>query len=372
MWHLLKKLDWLLLLLICLISFIGLSVLYSIEQPSGEFIRFKKQLVKFLVFFPLMIAIAITDTRLLYRFAYAGFFFALLLLLYVEIRGETAMGAKRWINLLGITLQPSELMKIALALAIAKFMHDVGVKFISKIYVLLIPISFIIIVTILILRQPNLGTSVIIASMGVVILFYSGVYIRLFFLAFVLFAFTIPLAWNYLLHDYQKKRVETFLNPSADPLGAGYNIIQSKIAVGSGGILGKGYMQGSQSQLDFIPEKETDFIFSVISEEFGFIGGFTTITLYLLMLFKGMFNLANARNSFIRLAGVGILFVIFANMFINIGMAIGILPVVGVPLPLISYGGSNLIASLIGFGIVLNASVFQEIEIKNNNFLREP
>ncbi len=347
---------------ILIIFFIGISTLYS--ASSGDFSPWaNKQITFFLFFFPIFLIIPLIHIKLWYNLSYFIYFAALSLLLYVEFMGHTAMGATRWIKILGINIQPSETMKIALVLALARYFYVKDLSQIKQNKHLIIPLLMIFVPAFLIFRQPDLGTSLMLIMIGVGILFLVGVQYWKFILCGVLVLSSIPIAWNYVIRDYQKKRVEIFLNPESDPLGHGYNITQSKIAIGSGGFLGKGYLKGTQSSLSFLPEKQTDFIFTMYTEEMGFIGGLFLIMLYFFLLFS-IFSIAfKSRFTYNRIVAFGLGMMLFLHVFINIGMIMGLMPVVGVPLPFMSYGGTITVSFLIAFGFILNTEVYRNEEI---------
>lgn len=266
------------------------------------------------------------------------------------------MGAQRWIDLGAVNLQPSELMKVALVLALARYFHGSNIEEIGRPLFLLPPMLMVAAPTMLVLRQPDLGTAVMLVIGSGAIFFVAGVRIWKFAVLLVATLISAPISWQFL-REYQKQRVLTFLNPESDPLGSGYHIIQSKIALGSGGLFGKGFMQGSQSHLSFLPEKQTDFIFTMLAEEFGLIGGLVLLGLYILILAYG-FSIANcSRNHFGRLVSMGVTTTFFLYVFINIAMVMGLIPVVGVPLPLVSYGGTAMMTLLFGFGLLLSVHI---------------
>jgi rod shape determining protein RodA len=284
------------------------------------------------------------------------YFVALILLGAVELGGTIGMGAQRWIDLGGINLQPSELMKVALVLALARYFHGGNIEEIGRPTFLLAPLLMVAAPTAFILRQPDLGTAVMLVIGSGAIFFVAGVKIWKFLVLLLVALISAPASWQFL-REYQKQRVLTFLNPESDPLGSGYHIIQSKIALGSGGVFGKGFMQGSQSHLSFLPEKQTDFIFTMLAEEFGLIGGLVLLGLYMLILAFG-FNIANnCRNQCGRLVSMGVTTTFFLYVFINIAMVMGLIPVVGVPLPLVSYGGTAMMTLLLGFGVLLSVDI---------------
>jgi len=323
-----------------------------------------RQMTFFTIFFPIMIFIALTDIKAIHKSCYYLYAANLLLLIIVDLAGHNAMGATRWFRLGPITVQPSEIMKVFTVFALAKYFYSIEADQITKIKNLIIPVLIIIVPVFFIFHQPDLGTASILLITGVSILFLAGVRLWIFVSAGISALIAIPLLWNFMLYDYQKQRVLTFLNPNSDPLGSGYNIIQSKIAIGSGGFLGKGYLQGTQGQLNFLPEKQTDFIFTMLSEELGLIGGVSLIAIYMAIIFIGIRIATNTKHQFGRLLVMGVMNIFFLHMFVNIAMVIGLIPVVGAPLPFISYGGTIMATMMIGFGLVLNIDLNKTSEVK--------
>lgn len=350
-----------LVLLIALTASVGFAMLYSAAggdvQPWAI-----RQIIRFGGGAVLMLVIALIDIRFWMRWAYLIYLVALILLLAVEFVGHTGMGATRWISLGFFNLQPSEVMKIALVLALARYFHGLSLQDTGRIGFLLPPLALIAMPTLLVLKQPDLGTALLLAAGGSIVLFLAGVRLWKFALALAAALAAMPIAWSQL-HEYQKGRIMTFLNPESDPLGAGYHIMQSKIALGSGGISGKGFLEGTQSHLNFLPEMRTDFIFTMLAEEFGMVGGLALMGLYVLILIYAYAIGFRSRHQFGRLVAVGIATTFFLYIFINVGMVTGILPVVGVPLPLISYGGTAMLTLLIGFGLILSVSIHRNVEI---------
>lgn len=328
-----------------------------------------RQAARFGVAFIGMLVVAVIPNRLLMTYAYPFYAACLVLLVVVEVAGSIGMGAQRWISIGGLNLQPSEVMKLALVIAIARYYHGMLQEDINRPLMMLPPLILIGLPVGLILLQPNLGTATITAAIGASLLFAAGLYWRYFIAVGVAGLAAIPIGWQFL-HDYQKRRVETFLNPEADPLGAGYNIMQSKIAIGSGGLFGTGYMQGSQSQLDFLPEKHTDFIFTMIAEEFGFIGASSVVAVYMLLLLLGFATATRSQSRFGALIAIGVTTMLLLHVAINIGMVMGLLPVVGVPLPLLSYGGTITFAMMFGFGLLLNSYVHRDVPLGKNSYYR--
>jgi rod shape determining protein RodA len=357
-----QKIPIVLVISIFLTCCFGFLILYSASGGKLEPWCYK-QILNFSIFFPVAIIIALIDIRLIFKFAYIPYIVTLILLIAVMLFGVKVMGAQRWIDLGIIRIQPSEISKISLVLALSKYFHNLSYHEIGSIknvlfatVVGLIPIG-------LIIKQPDLGTGVIGLIIMCSIFFVAGVRIWKFLLASISCMISTPIIW-YMLHDYQKKRIMIFLDPESDPLNSGYNIIQSKIAIGSGGFWGKGFNKGTQSHLDFLPEHQTDFIFASMAEEFGFFGGIILIIFYSAIILCCACVVVNAKSKFAKLLTLGICSIFFSHGFINIAMVMGILPVVGVPLPLISYGGTMIASMLIGFGLVMNAEVHQNVNLE--------
>ena len=357
----LANLNWLLVALVAGLCLAGIMALYSVAE--GHFSPWAyRQLYRIGLGFVLMLIVAIIDVRHWLTFAYFFFVCGLISLLGVEFLGDTQMGAKRWLDLGVVTVQPSEPMRIALILALARYYHNLVPERVSHPLWTLLPILMILVPSLLIMRQPDLGTSVLLALTGIAVMFLVGLNWRYFFLGAVSLVPITMIIWCRML-EYQKLRVMTFLNPERDPLGAGYHILQSKIAIGSGGVWGKGFMKGSQNQLDFLPEKHTDFIFTMIAEEMGLIGSLTIMLLYVGVLFIGLLIAYEAKSKFCRLVAAALSFSLFAYFFVNIAMVVGLLPVVGVPLPFISYGGTSSVTMLISIGLLLNIHLHKNVEL---------
>ena len=338
----------------------GILLLYS--ASGGHLAPWaSKQLIIFCVFMPISILIAISDLRLIYRFAYFPYLLTLIFLIVVEFMGKSAMGATRWMDIGIFAIQPSELVKISLILMLAKYFHD-SRKYSFHKYSIVIPITASIIPVILIIKQPDLGTALVIFSVAIVVFFVAGIRLVYFVALSLLGLATLPIIWM-ALHDYQRGRVLTFINPERDPLGAGYNIIQSKIAIGSGGLLGRGLLNSTQSQLNFLPEYQTDFIFSFLAEELGFLGGSILIILYAMLIVTSLSLSTRCKSNFAKFIIVGITMLFFIHVFVNIAMVMGLLPVVGIPLPFISYGRTMMVSMLIGFGLIMNAAVNRRTNI---------
>ena len=350
-----KSLDFILLFSIILLSVISLMVMYSTD--GGEILyHTKSHFIKLLTFFSLMLVIAFFNIKVWHIISYFFYFIIILLLIWVSTYGIKVSGSQRWINLYFIVLQPSELMKIGVILCLAKYYHRLKINDINSFTNIIVSLTIIIIPIILVLSQPDLGTSILIASSGLIILWLGGVKIKYFFVSFVTFLISLPFIISFL-KPYQKLRILTFLDPDRDPLGAGYQIIQSKIAIGSGGLSGKGFLKGTQSYLEFLPEKHTDFIFTLFSEEFGFLGSIILLLIYTIIIIRVIRIGAISRSNFAKFFCFGFAFAIFIYIVVNLSMVLGLLPIVGSPLPIMSYGGSSMLATMIGFGIVLSAKI---------------
>jgi rod shape determining protein RodA len=357
-------LNWRLVALIVVVCFIGFAMLFSVA--GGSFTPWAStQMSRFAVGVAVMLAAAMINIRTWMSLAYPAYGLSLALLAAVEFVGRTGKGAERWLELGPIQVQPSELMKIALILALARFLHTLTLDETSRWRALIVAGALIGGPAALVLMQPNLGTAFILLAAGSGMLFAAGLSWRIIVPVVALAIASVPVAWTFM-HDYQRERVTTFLEPERDPLGAGYNILQSKIALGSGGLFGKGYLQGTQSRLNFLPEKQTDFIFTVLGEEFGLAGLLTLLALYGAIL-TSCFSIAlQSRSHFGRLVATGIAMNFFLYIAINTSMSMGLIPVVGIPLPLVSYGGTALIAVLFGFGLVLSVQVHRAVEISRS------
>jgi rod shape determining protein RodA len=361
------QINWSLVLLATMIAGIGFAMLYSAANGSMEPWA-SRQMVRFAGGLVLMLGVALVDLRIWFRYAYLFYFVTLALLLAVEIMGTVGMGAQRWIDLKIIQLQPSEIMKVTLVLALARYFHGVSLEDIGRPTYVLVPIALTLVPAALVLKQPDLGTAMMLLMMAVAVFFIAGVRLWKFAAVGALGLAAIPIAWQFL-HEYQRKRVLTFLNPENDPLGAGYHILQSKIALGSGGLFGRGFLQGSQSHLNFLPEKQTDFIFTMLAEEFGMVGGLALLGLYSLLLIYGAAIALRSRNQFGRILAMGLTCNLFLYVFINIAMVMGMIPVVGVPLPLISYGGTAMLTVLLSIGLLINVYVHRDIELPRSHSL---
>ena len=346
------QLDGPLLTGIGLLALVSLVVLYSASGSSWAVVA--SQAMKFVLALVVMLVIAQVPPRLLRLVAPWLYGAGLLLLLAVMVKGEISLGAQRWLNLGFIRFQPSEIMKIAVPLFCAWFVHDRPLP--PSFLTIMILVIAIVIPVGIIAEQPDLGTALLVGAAGAMALLLAGLQKRYIIGVFSALVPTVWFAWTYLLHDYQRQRVMTFIDPQTDPLGAGYHIIQSQIAIGSGGIFGKGYLNGSQAQLEYLPERSTDFIFAVIGEEWGLIGLSTVLLLYLFVISRCLYMATTAQDTFARtIAGsLGLTFAVY--VFVNTGMVTGLLPVVGVPLPLISFGGTSMVTLMAGFGIMMSVN----------------
>ncbi|HMM13796.1 MAG TPA: rod shape-determining protein RodA [Parvibaculum sp.] len=360
----LLEFNWGFLLLITVIASMGFAMLYSVAD--GSFSPWAlKQMVRFALGAGIMVVVAMIDLRLWMRVAYPLYGVALVLVAAVDIVGFKGMGAQRWLNLGIIQLQPSEVMKVALLLALARYFHGLALDEVSRLRNLIVPLLLIAVPVALVVKQPDLGTAILLTVSGVVIFFAAGLAWRYFIAGGLAVLAAIPIVWD-RLHDYQRDRVFTFLDPERDPLGAGYHILQSKIALGSGGIFGKGFMAGTQAHLNFLPEKQTDFIFTMLGEELGFIGGITLLAFYCIALAFAFSVALQSRNQFGRLLAMGVAVSFFFYVFINAAMVMGLLPVVGVPLPLVSYGGTAMLSIMFAFGLLMSVYVHRNLEISRS------
>lgn len=356
--------NWGLLLLLFAIASMGFAMLYSVADGNWDPWA-TRQIIRFGMGVVILFVVAFIDVRVWMSLAYPAYAVSLLLLVGVEIFGFKGMGAQRWIDLGFMQLQPSELMKITLILALARYFHALTLEQVSRIRYVLPPLVMIGVPMALVLKQPDLGTAVLLAVVGVSLLFLAGLAWRYFIIAGIGMLGAIPVIWS-RLHDYQQQRVLTFMDPESDPLGSGYHILQSKIALGSGGLFGKGFMQGTQAHLNFLPEKHTDFIFTMLAEELGLVGGMTLMVLYLMVLLFGITVGLQTRNQFGRLVALGVVVNFFLYIFINVAMVMGLLPVVGVPLPLVSYGGTAMLTLMMGFGLLMCVYIHRNMEINRN------
>jgi len=358
----LAQIDWTFTLVLCLIAATGAAMLYSISGLSWEPWA-AKHLVRFGLCLALMIVLATVDVRIWFISAYPVYGFGLLLLIAVEVMGDVSLGAQRWLDLGVVRLQPSEIMKIGLVLALARFYHGLSAEAAKFSWRLVVPLVLIALPTLLVAHQPDLGTAVLLAATGGAVMVLAGLSLRVLAALAVTVAAAIPPFVMFVLHDYQRNRILTFLNPEADPSGSGYHILQSKIALGSGGLLGKGYGLGSQSQLNFLPEKHTDFIFATLAEEFGFVGCISMLLLFAVAITIALRIASISHSHFGRLGAAGVTATFALYVMINGAMVMGLAPVVGVPMPLLSYGGTVMLTVMVGFGLVQSVRVHRYSEI---------
>ena len=353
----LRSFDFTLMFCILIIGIISIFAMYSTDGGDALY-HTKNHILRFMIFFSLMIFLSFVNIKFWHATGYVFYIIVLLLLIGASFYGVTAQGSQRWINLYFINLQPSELMKIAIIVCFAKYYHRVQINNVNKITTLAIPMVILTIPIFLVVAQPDLGTSILIALSGLMVLWLAGVNVKYFVYSSLIFIISAPFVISFL-KPYQKLRILTFFNPDKDPLGAGYQIIQSKIAVGSGGLFGKGFLKGTQGYLEFLPEKHTDFIFTLFSEEFGFLGSLVLLLIYAIIIFRVVRIGYQSRSFFGRLFCFGFASAIFIYISVNMCMVLGLLPIVGSPLPIMSYGGSSMLATMIGFSIVMSANIYQ-------------
>jgi len=358
-----SEIDWLFCLVLCLIAGAGALMMFSIAGSNWEPWA-ASHLLKFGLFFIMMIMLAMIDLRVWFALAYPIYGLGLLLLVAVAVAGDVRLGAQRWLSFgpLG-SFQPSEIMKLGIVLALARFYHGISAEDAKFSWWLLIPAMMIGAPVLLVAHQPDLGTAILIAATGLAVVVLAGLSWRVIAAGVLSAAVAIPPMVMFVLHDYQRKRIFTFLSPENDPSGSGYHILQSKIALGSGGLLGKGYGLGSQSQLNFLPEKQTDFIFATLAEEFGFIGCASVLFLYGALIFMALRTASVAHSHFGRLAAAGTTATFALYVLINGAMVMGLAPVVGVPMPLLSYGGTVMMTVMIGWGLVQSVRVHRYSEV---------
>ena len=354
--------DFTLAFSVLLLGIISLFAMYSSERGNFSY-HTQSHLYRFSVFFLLFIIISFFRVEFWFKSAYLFYFIVLILLFAVDSFGIMASGSKRWINLYFINLQPSELMKISLIVFLARYYYKIPSQSVSDLKYIFVPFISLLIPVFLVIKQPDLGTSVLLAVTGLIVIWLSGFRIKYFLYSSLVFICLVPVAISFL-KPYQKARILTFINPERDPLGAGYQIIQSKIAVGSGGIFGKGFLQGSQSYLDYLPEKHTDFIFTLFSEEFGFIGSLLLLIIYAIIIYRITVVANQSKNNFARIFCYGFAAAFFVYVTVNMAMVLGLLPIVGAPLPILSYGGSSMLSVMIGLGIVMSCKIHNQEEIK--------
>ena len=352
----LKAIDYFLIIIVAIIGSMSVFSIYSTESGNFSFYT-KNHLTRFLVFFSMFLVLSFVRVSFWYRQAYIFYILGILLLLLVIFFGISASGSKRWINFFIMNLQPSELMKIAIIVCFARYYHRIQSSDIQSYKYLLQPIILLLIPCYLVITQPDLGTAILIAGSGLAIIWLAGLNLKYFIYSGLILLVSLPFVIS-ILKPYQKSRILTFFNPDRDPLGAGYQIIQSKIAIGSGGLLGKGFLQGTQSYLEFLPEKHTDFIFTLFSEEFGFVGSMVLILLYALLIYRIIRIGFSSRSFFAKLYCFGFASALFLYIFVNIAMVVGLLPIVGAPLPIMSYGGSSMLSIMLGLSIVMSCKIY--------------
>ncbi|HWK48205.1 MAG TPA: rod shape-determining protein RodA [Stellaceae bacterium] len=355
------NINWGLVLLLSAIASIGFAVLYSAANGNLDPWAMR-QMIRFAASVALLLCVAVVDVQIWLKLAYPIYGVALLLLVAVDLHGAIGMGAQRWIELGPVSLQPSEIMKIGLVMALARYFNGLTIEEVGRPLLLLIPMGLVFVPAALVLKQPDLGTAMMLIMCGGGMFFLAGVRLWKFIIGIVGGVSLVPIAWGFL-REYQKRRINTFLNPETDSLGAGYHILQSKIALGSGGMFGKGFLLGTQSHLNFLPEKQTDFIFTMFAEEFGLVGGLILLGLYSLVFAYGFAIALRSRNHFGRLLALGITVNFFLYVFINTAMVMGLIPVVGVPLPLISYGGTAMLTVMFGFGLLISVYIHRDSRI---------
>ena len=355
------QINWGLLVLLTAVASIGFAMLYSAAggdlQPWAS-----RQMMRFSLGLCIMIGVAMVDPRIWMRYAYGIYGVAIVMLVWVDVAGVIGMGAQRWIAIGPLSVQPSEIMKVAIVMVLARYFHGLSHEQIGQPQYLLWPLVLIGMPAGLVMMQPDLGTATMLTLTGAALFFLAGVRIWKFLVVGAAGLAALPVLWHFL-REYQKQRILTFLNPENDPLGSGYHILQSKIALGSGGLFGRGYLEGSQSHLNFLPEKQTDFIFTMLAEEFGLVGGLTLLTLYILVICYGYAIALRSRSQFSRLLALGLVTMFSLYVFINVGMVMGLLPVVGVPLPLVSYGGTSMLSLLFSFGLIMGTYIHRDITI---------
>ena len=351
----LRNFDYILLICILLLGLISALSMYSTD--GGEILfHSKSHILKFLIFFTMMVFLSFINIRFWHYFAYLFYFVILLFLVWASLYGVKASGSQRWIDLYFINLQPSELMKVSIIVCLSKYYHRIQLNQVNSFQTIFIALVILILPILLVITQPDLGTSILIALSGLVVIWLAGMNIKYFVYSFIVLLISLPFAISFL-QPYQKLRILTFLNPDRDPLGAGYQIIQSKIAVGSGGLSGKGFLKGTQSYLEFLPEKHTDFIFTLFAEEHGFLGSLGLLLIYMILIYRVLKVGAISRSYFAKLFCYGFGSSIFFYVTVNMSMVLGLLPIVGSPLPIMSYGGSSMLATMIGFAIVMSAKI---------------
>jgi len=352
----LKSLDFYLIISIIALGAVSILAMYSTDASDKNFYHTFNHIIRFGAFFILMIILSFINIKYYFSLSFIFYFLVLLLLLWATFFGTMISGSQRWINLYFINLQPSELMKVSIIIFLARYYHRVQLESVNTIKKFIIPFVILMVPILLVLIQPDLGTSVLIALSGLAVIWLAGINVKYIIYSFLSLVISFPFVIS-ILKPYQKIRILTFINPDRDPLGAGYQIIQSKIAVGSGGLTGKGYLKGTQGYLDFLPEKHTDFIFTLFSEEFGFVGSVLLLILYAFLIFRILIIGSNSRNFFGKFFCYGFAISIFFYISVNMLMVLGMLPIVGSPLPIMSYGGSSMLSMMVAFGIVMSVKI---------------
>ncbi len=355
------SLDYVLIISVLVLGIISMFAMYSTDGGNFAY-HTKSHILRFSIFFILFLIFSLFQIRFWHQTSTLIYLLFFILLLGVKYFGLTSSGSQRWLNFYFLNLQPSELMKVGLILFLAKYYHRIPTNEVNRIKFLFLPIVVLIAPVILVMTQPDLGTSILIAFGGIIVAWLAGVKIKFFAYASILFISLAPIAISFL-KPYQKSRILSFLNPDRDPLGAGYQVIQSKIAIGSGGLFGKGFLNGSQSYLDFLPEKHTDFIFTLFSEEFGFFGSMLILFIYSLIIYRIIKIGDETRSSFGKFYCYGFASAFFLYVVVNMGMVLGLLPIVGAPLPIMSYGGSSMLAIMFGLGVVMSCKVYKDIPV---------
>ncbi|MFN7710429.1 MAG: rod shape-determining protein RodA [Holosporales bacterium] len=357
----LQQIDWWVVVVLALIASIGAAVLFSAAEGSFDPWAWR-HIMRFSVCVAILACVAIVDIRYWRSYAYILYGVSLILLIGVEVMGSIGMGAQRWIDLYVVVLQPSEIMKITLLMALARYFHGVSPQEMNKPKTLAFPLFLTLFPTLLVLRQPDLGTAMLLMVAGFSIFFAAGLSWWIIGGGLALVAAAMPVLWS-MMYAYQRERVLTFLDPGRDALGSGYNILQSNIALGSGGLWGKGFGHGSQAHLNFLPEKQTDFIFAMFCEEFGVFGGVTLLSLYTVLILYGYKVSFMSRSAFGRFLGIGLTTLFFLYVFVNTAMVMGMVPVVGVPLPLVSYGGTAMLTLMMGLGLLISIAIYRDVRM---------
>ena len=357
----LKSIDYFLVFLILILAAISFMVMYSIDGGKIAY-HTKNHFIRFSIFFVLFLFLSFVRIRFWFISSYIFYLIILAMLVIVFYFGVTASGSQRWINLYFINIQPSELMKIAIIICFARYYHRMQSADLQNFKNIFLPLVLLTIPCIFVVAQPDLGTAILIAISGIFVMWIAGLNIKYFVYTGIMLLVSTPFIIS-LLKPYQKLRILTFFNPERDPLGAGYQIIQSKIAIGSGGFFGKGFLKGTQSYLEFLPEKHTDFIFTLYAEEFGFIGCLFLLLIYILLIYRIVRIGFLSRSFFAKLYCFGFSAAIFAYIFVNMSMVLGIVPIVGSPLPILSYGGSSMLTIMIGFAIVMSCKIYNTDQI---------